>query len=95
MWCDLISRQFTVVSVCDNWPLIARVFYFSRAEAFIAYLLPLCIGARNVAWRLKQIHCKWVHTIFYGLKQHRRLALSNRQFYLALEDLGWRPLWDS
>ena len=77
-------------------PVVARRFYFDRAEAEISYLLPFVIGVQTAGARLVNIQARWALTAITGRTTwpHTfKVPTELRKQLVA--DLGWKCLWTS
>ena len=46
------------------------------------------------ALRLNSLQGRWAHAIMSGMSYSTQPRLTRSQVKLALDDLGWTPLWD-
>ena len=79
---------------CCPWPLLARRFYQSRADAKLAYLLPLTVGIQIAGVRLINLQARWALAAITGRTTWpRTLRVPSQLRKRICSDLGWPCLW--
>ena len=74
--------------------MLARRYYFARAEAKLLYQLPLTVGVHVSGLRITSLQSDWAWAVITGNSRgvgHTRLPRDvRRRLY---DDLGWQCLW--